>query len=77
MDTIKLDEIGKFKWVIKYAILEQNEFVTLAEGPVFEFIPNEGDYIRINEKTYKVLMKTFDFDHSIIWISLFDNQKNA
>ena len=78
MDIIKLDEVAKFKWIIKYTILVQDEFVILAEGPIFDFIPNENDYIRINEKTYKVLMKTFDFDHSVIWISLFDDtQKNA
>lgn len=72
MEPLKLDEALKFKWIIKYSVLSENDLITLAEGPVFDFIPNEGDNIRINGETYKVIMRTIDFDHSIIWISLFD-----
>lgn len=74
MEIIKLDESMKYKWNIKYTVLEQDDLVTLAEGPVFDFIPNENDNIRIDEKTYRVIMRTIDFDHSIIWISLYKNK---
>ena len=75
MDPIKLDETMKYNWIIKYTSLEQNELITLAEGKVFDFIPNENDNIRIDGKTYKVIMRTIDFDHSIIWISLYQEIK--
>lgn len=72
---LKLNEPLKHNWIIKYAISEQNELVILAEGQVFDFIPNENDFIRIDENVYKVVMRTIDFDNSIIWISLFKNEK--
>ena len=72
MEVIKLDESMKYKWNIKYTVLIQNDLITLAEGPVFDFIPNENDNIRIDNKTYKVIMRTVDFDNSIIWISLYE-----
>ena len=73
---IKLDESMKYKWVIEYNVLIDDKFITLARGPVFDFIPNENDHIRIDGKTYKVIMRTIDFDHSMIWISLMVHEKN-
>ena len=72
MEVIKLDESMKYKWNIKYTVLVQDDLITLAEGPVFDFIPNENDNIRIDNKTYKIIMRTIDFDNSIIWISLYE-----
>lgn len=74
---IKLNEALKYRWIIKYTVLNQNDLVTLAEGPVFDFIPNENDNIKIDEKVYKVIMRTIDFDNSIVWISLCANQKTG
>lgn len=77
---LKLDEPLKHNWTIKYSVLTlQEEFLTLAEGNVFDFIPNVGDNVRIDNITYKVVLRTFDFDNSIIWLSLYDekaHQKN-
>lgn len=72
---LKLDEPLKHNWLIKYSVLQENDLITLAEGKVFDFIPNEGDFIRIDNITYKVIMRTLDFDHSIIWVSLYNKEK--
>ena len=74
METIKLNESLKFKWNIKYTVLNHDDLITLAEGPVFDFIPNEKDIIKIDNKVYTVVLRTIDFDNSIIWISLFEKE---
>lgn len=52
-----------------------DEMITLVEGQIFDFVPNTNDHIRLKGRTYKVVMRTYDFDNSIIWINLYDTTK--
>lgn len=68
---LKLDEPVKHNWIIKYTILRSSdELETLAEGKIFDFIPNTDDNVKIDTIWYRVLSRTIDFDNSIIWIAL-------
>lgn len=71
---IELNETNKFNWVIKYITLREQNLEILIDGNKFDFIPVEGDFIKIDKHNYKVIMRTFDFDNSIIWISLYEEQ---
>ena len=71
---IELNDLNKFNWVIKYITLKDQTLNILVDGNKFDFIPSEGDFIKIDNHNYKVIMRTFDFDKSIIWISLFEEQ---
>ena len=72
METIQLNEANKFKWYLRYIALSDNDkdLITLAEGRVFDFIPNENDQIKFNGEDYTVIGRKFDFDRSAIWIKL-------
>lgn len=72
METIQLNEANKFKWYLSYITLSDNgkDLITLAEGPVFDFIPNENDQIKFNGVDYTVIGRKFDFDRGVIWIKL-------
>ena len=72
METIQLNEANKFNWYLSYITLSDNgkDLVTLAEGRVFDFIPNENDQIKINGVDYTVIGRKFDFDRGAIWIKL-------
>ena len=45
METIQLNEANKFNWYLSYIALTEDgkNLITLAEGRVFDFIPNEND----------------------------------
>ena len=72
METIQLNEANKFKWYLSYITLSDNgeDLITLAEGQVFDFIPNENDQIKFNGVDYTVIGRKFDFDRGAIWIKL-------
>jgi len=72
METIQLNETNKFNWYLSYITLSDNgkDLITLAEGRIFDFIPNENDQIKINEVDYIVIGRKFDFDRGTIWIKL-------
>ena len=72
MEIIQLNEANKFKWYLSYIVLSDNgkDLVTLAEGRVFDFVPNENDQIKFNGVDYIVIGRKFDFDKSLIWITL-------
>ncbi len=72
METIQLNEVNKFNWYLSYITLSDNgkDLVTLAEGQVFDFIPNENDQIKFNGVDYTVIGRKFDFDRGAIWIKL-------
>ena len=72
METIQLNEANKFNWYLSYITLSDNgkDLVTLAEGRVFDFIPNEYDQIKFNGVDYTVIGRKFDFDRGAIWIKL-------
>ena len=72
MEIIQLNEANKFNWYLSYITLSDNgkDLVTLAEGRVFDFIPNENDQIKFNGVDYTVIGRKFDFDGGAIWIKL-------
>ena len=72
METIQLNEANKFNWYLSYITLSDNgkDLVTLAEGQVFDFIPNENDQIKFNGVDYTVIGRKFDFDRGAICIKL-------
>lgn len=72
METIQLNETNKVNWYLRYITLSDDgkNLITLAEGRVFDFIPNEDDQIKFNGVNYIVIGKRFDFDEDTIWIKL-------
>ena len=72
METIQLNEANKFNWHLSYIALSDNgkDLIKLAEGRVFDFIPNENDQIKFNGVDYTVIGRKFDFDRGAIWIKL-------
>ena len=72
METIQLNEANKFNWYLSYIALTDDgkNLITLAEGRVFDFIPNENDQIKFNGDNYTVIGRKFDFDRGAIWIKL-------
>ena len=72
MESIQLNEANKFNWYLSYIALTDDgkDLVTLAEGRVYDFIPNENDQIKFNGVDYTVIGRKFDFDNSLIWIKL-------
>ena len=72
METIQLNEAKKFNWYLSYIALTDDgkNLITLAEGRVFDFIPNENDQIKFNGVDYTVIGRKFDFDRGAIWIKL-------
>jgi len=72
MEIIQLNDVKKFNWYLSYIALSDNgkDLVTLAEGRVFDFIPNENDQIKFNGVDYTVIGRKFDFDRGAIWIKL-------
>lgn len=72
METIQLNEANKFKWHLSYIALSDNgqDLITLAEGRIFDFVPNENDQVKFNGVDYIVIGRKFDFDRGVIWIKL-------
>lgn len=65
-----LNELNKFKWTIKYSDLQNGVLTELITGEYFDFIPNKGDIIVLENKIYTVTNKIIDFDKSTILISV-------
>ena len=72
---LKLDEPLKHNWLIKYSNIYINDDANdtdkiLAEGRIYDFIPNVEDTIGIEGKWYRVTSRTINFDTSTITVHL-------
>ena len=74
---IFLDEPNKYKWTIKYQILENQSLTTIIEGKYYDFIPNKGDIIVLENNLYIVGIILYDFDENTILISLNKKEKGS
>lgn len=74
---IFLDEPNKYNWTIKYQVLENQSLTTIIEGIHYDFIPNKGDVIVLENNLYIVGTILYDFDENIILISLNKIEKGS
>lgn len=67
---VKLDEAKKYKWNLKYQIIKDTKLETIIEGKYYDFIPNKGDIIVLENNAYVIGNKIIDFDNSNILLNI-------
>ena len=65
---IELNEPRKYNWTIKYQNADDAENIIV--GKCYDFIPHKGELIIEENKIYAVINILYDFDESVILISL-------